>query len=46
MFIARLFISALTSKGDQHQSSPCNINAYLTPEDIRIKDLITPGEFS
>ena len=31
---------------DQHQISPCNINAYSTPEVMRIKDMITQGEFS
>ena len=31
---------------DQHQISPCNINAFLTPEVKRIKDMITKGEFS
>ena len=31
---------------DQHQISPCNINAYATPEVMRIKDMITQGEFS
>ena len=36
----------LSPNSDQHQISPCNINAYLTPEDMRIKDVITQGEFS
>ena len=31
---------------DQHQISPCNINAYSTPEVMRINDMITQGEFS
>ena len=31
---------------DQHQISSCNINAYSTPEVMRIKDMITQGEFS
>ena len=31
---------------DQHQISPCNINAYSTPEVMRIKDVTTQGEFS
>ena len=31
---------------DQHQMSPCNINAYSTPEVMRIKDMITQGGFS
>ena len=29
---------------DQHQISPCNINAYSNPEVTRIKDMITQGE--
>ena len=31
---------------DQHQISPCNINAYSTHEAMGIKDMITQGEFS
>ena len=31
---------------DQHQISPCNTNAYSTPEVMRIEDMITQGEFS
>ena len=31
---------------DQHQISPCNVNAYSTPEVMRIKDMITQAEFS
>ena len=31
---------------DQHQISPCNINVYSTSEVMRIKDMITQGEFS
>ena len=31
---------------DQRQISPCNINAYSTPEVKRIKGMITQGEFS
>ena len=30
---------------DQHQISPCNTNAYSTPEVMRIKDMIIQGEF-
>ena len=29
---------------DQHQIS-CNMNAYLAPEVMRIKDMITQGKF-
>ena len=36
----------LSPNSDQHQISPCNINAYSTPEAMRIKDMITQGEFS
>ena len=36
----------LSPNSDQHQISPCNINAYSTPEVMRIKDMITQGEFS
>ena len=34
------------SNSEQHQISPCNINAYLTPEVMRITHMITQGEFS
>ena len=34
----------LSPNSDQHQISPCNINAYSTPEVVRIKDMITQGE--
>ena len=30
----------------QHQISPSSIKACLTPEVMRIKDMITEGEFS
>ena len=36
----------LSPNNDQHQISPCNINAYLTPKVMRIKDMITQGDFS
>ena len=36
----------LSPNSDQHQISPYNINAYSTPEVMRIKDMITQGEFS
>ena len=35
----------LSSNCDQHQISPCDINAYSTPMVMRIKDMITQGEF-
>ena len=54
-FYETLFSSLLISFGDikplspnsnQHEISPCNINAYSTIEVMRIKDMITKGEFS
>ena len=36
----------LRPNSDKHQISPCNINACSTPEVMRIKDMITQGEFS
>ena len=36
----------LSPNSDQHQIFPCNINAYSTPKVVRIKDMITKGEFS
>ena len=36
----------LSSNSDQRQISPCNINAYSIPEVMRIKDMITQGDFS
>ena len=37
----------LSPNSDQHQIFPnCNINAYSTPKVVRIKDMITQGEFS
>ena len=40
------FINPLSPNSDQHQISPCNVKAYSTPEVMRIKDMITQGEFS
>ena len=39
-------LTLFSPNSDQHQISPCNINAYLTPEVMRIKNMITQGEFS
>ena len=39
-------LNPLSPNSDQHQISPCNIKAYSTPEVMRIKDIITKGEFS
>ena len=36
----------LSLNSDQHQISPCNVNAYSTPEVMRINDMITLGGFS
>ena len=36
----------LSPNTDQLQISPRNFNAYSSPEVMRIKDLITQGEFS
>ena len=35
----------LSLKSDQHQISPCNINALLNRVVMRITDMITEGEF-
>ena len=39
-------VNPLSPNSDQHEKSPNNINAYSTPEVMRIKDMITQGEFS
>ena len=36
----------INPNSDQHQISPGNINAFLIPEVIRIKEIIIQGEFS
>ena len=36
----------LSLNSDQHQISPCNINAYATPQVKRIKYMVTQGGFS
>ena len=41
-----ILFNPLSRGSDQHKISPCNINAYSTPEVMRIKDMITQGEFS
>ena len=33
-------VNPLSFNSDQHEISPCNINAYATPEVMRIKDMI------
>ena len=39
-------VNPLSPNSDQHEISPCNINAHSTTEVMRIKDMITEGEFS
>ena len=40
-FIVDVVVKPLSPKSDQHQISPCNINAYRTLQvDMRIKDTI------
>ena len=39
-------LNPFSPNNDQHQISSCNTNAYSTPEVMRIKDMITQGEFS
>ena len=41
---AHLF-NPLSPSSDQHQISPNDINAYSTPEIMRIKDMINQGEY-
>ena len=36
----------LSPNSDLHQISPCIINIYSIPEVMRIKDMITEGDFS
>ena len=43
---AKISFNPSSPNSDQHQISPCNTNAYSTPEVMRIKDMITQGEFS
>ena len=42
----RIHLNPLSPNSDQHQISPCNINAHSTSKVMRIKDVITQGEFS
>ena len=44
--VGGICVNPLSPKSDQHQISSCDINAYSTLEVVRIKDVITPGEFS
>ena len=39
-------VNPLSPKSDQHQISPCNINALLNRVVMRITDLITHDEFA
>ena len=36
----------LSPKGDEHEISPCKINAYSIPKVMRIEDMVTQDEFS
>ena len=40
-----IFVNPLSPKSDQHQISPCNINALLNRVVMRITDIITQDEF-
>ena len=44
--VTSLSINPLSSKRDQHQTSPCNINALLNIVVMRIIDMITQDEFA
>ena len=46
LFLLLFLSNSISPNNDQHQISPCNISAYSTPEDMRIKDMNTQGEFS
>ena len=37
------FSNRIYPNSDQHQNSPCHINAYSIPEVMRIEDMITQG---
>ena len=39
-------VNPLSPKSDQHQISPCNINALYNRVVMRIMDMITEDEFS
>ena len=41
-----LQINPLSLKGDQHQISPCNINALQNRVVMKITDMITQDEFN
>ena len=40
-----MHFNPLSLNSDQHQISPSNINAYSTPEVMRIRDMITTVNF-
>ena len=46
MFGLGITLNPLSPNRDQHQISLCNINTHATSEVLRIKDMITQGEFS
>ena len=39
-------VNPLSPKSDQHQISPCNINALYNRVVMRIRDMITQDEFA
>ena len=41
-----VLINPLSPKSDQHQISPCNINALQNRVVMRITDMITQDEFA
>ena len=45
-FLNSIGLNPLSPKSDQHQISPCNINALLNRVDMRITDMITQDEFA
>ena len=45
-FLNSIGLNPLSPKSDQHQVSPCNINALLNRVDMRITDMITQDEFA
>ena len=46
VFQSQKVLNPLSPNGDRHEISPCNINAYLTPDNMRIKDMIAQGKLS
>ena len=40
ILIQNVGLNTVSPSSDQHKISPCNINAYSTPEVMRMKDMI------